>query len=128
LALSNPNAVLSDSGVPVLPANQVFARLPERVVDSLTREQKEAIHQAIDGAAMQQPPVNVRFSLPILGRRYFLTFVAGPERRGIARREGDRRRHPLGTATNFTFFACLGILIYAIAIFGIYMHGALSVP
>ena len=128
MALSNPNAALSDSGVPVLPANQVFARLPERVADSLTREQKEAIHQAIDGAAMQRPPVNVRFSLPIFGRHYFLTLVAGPERRGAERRADERRRHPLGTITNFTFFACFGVLIYAIAIFGIYMHGALSAP
>ncbi len=126
MALSNPNALLSDSGAPVLPANQVFARLPEQVIDSLTREQKEAIHQAIDGAAMQRPPINVRFSLPVLGRRYFLTLVAGPERRGAARRADDRRSHPLGTTTNFTFFACLGLLIYAVALFGIYMHGALS--
>jgi len=128
LALSNPNGVLSEPGAPVLPADQVFSRIPGRVMDTLTREQKEAIHQAIDGAALQRPPINVRVSLPVLGRRYFLTLVAGPERRNDERRNDDRRHHPLGTSANFVFFGCLGLLIYAIALFGIYMHGALSTP
>lgn len=109
-----------------MPANMLFARLPARVVATLTSEQKDAIRRALGDPAWRHPPVNVRLSLPLLGGRYFLTILGGRERRSATRLAHERRTFPLGTVANFGFFLCLGVLIYAIALFGIYLHGTLN--
>jgi len=83
-------------------AGGLLARLPRHVADSLTPEQRRAIERALGGGATP-PPVNIRLSFPILGWRCYLAVLAGRERRGSARREADRARHPLHTAGNFLF-------------------------
>ncbi|MBF0250621.1 MAG: hypothetical protein HQL35_08355 [Alphaproteobacteria bacterium] len=48
-------------------------------------------------------PVNIRFSLPFAGGRYYVTVVAGRERRTPERREMDRVIFPLTTLGNALF-------------------------
>lgn len=124
--MQNADAMATDPVRRGMPANMLFARLPARVVATLTNEQKDAIRRALGDPAWRHPPVNVRLSLPFFGGRYFLTVLGGRERRSATRLAHERRTFPLGTATNFGFFVCLGVLIYAIALFGIYLHGALN--
>lgn len=56
-------------------------------------------------------PVNVRLSVPLPFGRYFLTIVAGSERRNAARRASERRRHPLATFGNVVLFFVVGTTI-----------------
>ena len=65
-----------------LQADSLFARLPAWVMDTLTAEQRDAIQQAVCDPSLRHPPINIRFSLPAFGRRYFLTIIGGAERRG----------------------------------------------
>ena len=58
-------------------------------------------------------PVDIRFSLPMPFGRYYLTLVAGPERRSAARREDERQYHPLTTLGNFLFFFASALAINA---------------
>ncbi len=55
-------------------------------------------------------PVNLRLSLPHFFGRYYLTVVAGRERRSVARLAEERRKHPLATAGNLLFLAASGTL------------------
>ena len=59
-------------------------------------------------ARMTQPwshhPINIRFSVPFVGGRYYFTMVAGRERRTHERRRDERSDHPLMTWGN-AFFA-----------------------
>ena len=99
-----------------LQADSLFARLPAWVMDTLTAEQRDAIHQAVCDPSLRHPPINIRFSLPAFGRRYFLTIIGGAERRGTQRRAQERTKFPLRTVANFLFFLFLGALIYVLSV------------
>ena len=103
-------------------ADSLFARLPAWVTTTLTAEQKEAIRKAVCDPALRHPPVNIRLSLPVFGRRYFLTVIGGTERRSPERRAQEKRRYPVRTVSNFVFFLFLGALIYALSIASILLH------
>lgn len=53
-------------------------------------------------------PINLRLSIPLPTGRYYVTLVAGRERRGFARRAADARRHPLVTWGNVMAIFVLG--------------------
>ena len=53
-------------------ATGLFERLPEWVLDALLNEQKEAIHQAAKDPAWQRSPVDIRFTIPFLGKQLML--------------------------------------------------------
>ena len=103
-----------------------FARLPAWVMDTLTAEQRDAIHQAVCDPSLRHPPINIRFSLPAFGRRYFLTIIGGAERRGARRRTQEQTKFPVRTVANFLFFIFLGALIYALSIASILVHRSLT--
>lgn len=109
-----------------LQADSLFARLPAWVMDTLTAEQRDAIQQAVCDPSLQHPPINIRFSLPAFGRRYFFTIIGGVERRSAQRRAQERTKFPLRTVANFLFFIFLGVLIYALSIASILVHRSLT--
>ena len=109
-----------------LQADSLFARLPARVMDTLTAEQRDAIHQAVCDPSLRHPPINIRFSLPAFGRRYFLTIIGGAERRGARRRTQEQTKFPVRTVANFLCFIFLGALIYALSIASILVHRSLT--
>ncbi len=105
-----------------LQADSLFARLPAWVMDTLSTEQRDAIHQAVCDPSLRYPPINIRFNLPAFGRRYFLTIIGGAERRGAQRRAQERTRHPLRTIANFLFFLFLGGLMYVLSVASLLLH------
>jgi hypothetical protein len=56
-----------------------------------------------------QHPINIRMSLPLLFGRYFVTLVAGKERRRAARLEAERQKHRLDTTANNTVLFLAGL-------------------
>ena len=52
--------------------NWMFARLQPAVFESLSKQQKQALHEAVIGSAMG-PPVNIRLTVPFWSRRFYLT-------------------------------------------------------
>ncbi len=122
--MANPETM--DALGNALQADSLFARLPAWVMDTLTAEQRDAIHQAVCDPSLRHPPINIRFSLPAFGRRYFLTVIGGAERRGAQRRALERTKFPPRTVANFLFFIFLGVLIYALSIASILVHRSLT--
>ena len=96
--------------------NWLFERLPPWIVDTLSTEQKEAIHQAVTDPSWQRHVVNIRISLPFFRRRYYVTVVGGEEQRTAERRAHERNRYPLRTISNIFFFLGLATVFYAVAL------------
>ncbi len=71
-------------------------------------------------------PINLRLSVPLPFFRFYVTIVAGKERRSAARRAEERRRHPILTAGNL-FLMTYGGAVLAIALGGIAMLATLMV-
>ena len=109
----------------VMGGEWLYSRLPGWVIDTLSSEQKEAIFQAADENAWGRHPVNIRFSLQGLGRRYFLTVVGGEEKRSSERRAHEKHRYPLRTAANIFFFVGIAALFYLIGIVALALQTSL---
>ena len=56
--------------------------------------------------------VNIRITIPFLVDSYYLTLVAGAERRSPERRAEERRKHPLLTIGNVSVMAILALCIW----------------
>ena len=130
--MSHQDAIASDrdleaeeSVARTIQANWLFARLPPWVVDTMTNEQKEAIHNAISDNIGNIPPVNIRVFLPWFGRRFYMTVLAGEEKRSRERRKHERQKYPLRTVANVFFFIGLATLFYMVALIGLALHSAI---
>lgn len=97
------------------PENWMFARLPADIFESLTKQQKQALHEAVTGSS-EGPPVNIRLSIPFFSRRFYLTVLSGTEKRSGDRRRHERSRYPLRTVANFFFAIGFAVAFYAIAL------------
>ncbi len=62
-------------------------------------------------------PVNLRLSIPLLFTRYFVTIVAGKERRSGERVVSERKKHPLMKLGNLVFMAACGTVCGLAALF-----------
>ncbi len=107
-----PDGSLHDSNAQAA----LFDRLPPEILGSLTARQRSAIASAAGTTDWNGHPVNIRLSLPFLPRRWYVTIVGGPERRGRERRRSDRAGNPIRTAGNLVFILGSAIVFYGIAI------------
>lgn len=55
-------------------------------------------------------PIDIRVSVPLPFRRYYVTLVAGPERRSPERRKVERKRRPPISFRNILFLVIFGTL------------------
>lgn len=88
-------------------------RLPEDVAASFTTEQLSAMQAALQFTQWRRHPVDLRMTIPLLWKRFYVVLVAGPERRSKQRLKAERSRNPIWTLGNVGFvlvFICLGIL------------------
>jgi len=105
--------------------NWLFERLPEWVMDTLSSEQKEAIHEAVENPARRRPPVNIRFTVPFFKIKFYVTVVGGEEKRSAERQAQERHKYPLRTVANVFFFIGLGTLFYMLAVFLLALQSAI---
>ncbi len=119
------NGSKSRAGAEMVPAGGLFDRLPERVMDTLSTEQKEAIHLASEDPAWKRSPVDIRFTLPFFGRKFYVTVVSGAEKRSPVRRAEERHHYPLRTIANVFFFIGLATLFYTAAIVALALQSAI---
>lgn len=98
------------------PGERLLARLPGRIAETLTAEQTEAIQHAAEDMSWGRHPLDIRLSLPFFARCYYVTVIAGAEKRGAARRRRDRQRYPLRTVANVFFFVGIAVAVYVAAL------------
>jgi len=79
-------------------------RLDGDFVASLEDWQRHAITEALETAKWSnQHPLNLRLSIPLFKRRFYLTIVGGPEQRTQARLKEERHTHPIRSVVNLLF-------------------------
>ncbi len=67
-----------------------FKRLDPEVADSFSEEQKHAIWTLFGGRGIAKHALELRRALPLPGgRRFYMVFLCGRERRGITRLHGQ---------------------------------------
>ena len=111
---------------PTSPGDQFLARLPPETAATLNDTQKNAIaHAADEVAKLSWAPdhdVDIRVSFPLA--RYFVTIVAGHERRDDTRLNEQRRSYPLRRISNFLFIAVAATVFYTVAALGFLVYSA----
>lgn len=88
-------------------AEGLMRALDPDVRASLSPEQEAAIRQAAHLDSWVERPVDIRFSFSLGFDRFFLTLLAGPERRSHARLLAERGRHPFSGPGNLLTIAII---------------------
>lgn len=77
--------------VPTSPAQWALARLlsqmPDEVAQSFDQRQLEAIQSALVASTRKRHPVDIRWSIPLLMRQFYVVLLMGEEERSKARRQ-----------------------------------------
>jgi hypothetical protein len=95
---------------------RLFDRLPSHIFTGLTAEQKSAIAEAAGGTPWRRHSVDIRYTIRSPFGRYYVTLVAGKERRSEARLNVERGVNPLRTARNLTFIIAGALMFYGLAL------------
>ena len=91
------------STLPVLNEDWLLSRLPTDVRDPLSPEMQTMISIAAADRPWKTHPVDIRFTIPLPFGSFYVTLVAGRERRSLARRSVDGRSRPLLRLGNVMF-------------------------
>jgi hypothetical protein len=94
--------------------NDLIDRLPPEILETFTPDQRAALWSAAKPSTWHSHPVDIRFTLPLVGLKVFLTVVSGAERRGRSRRVRDAWLHPVFTPVNTLFLIVLIALSVAL--------------
>jgi len=86
---------------------QFFSRIPRDMAESFSDDQLLAIKRAFADQVGKDHSIDIRVSLPLLFRRYYMVFIAGPERRDQARRRRDKGTRRIAKGTNIVFMIFL---------------------
>jgi hypothetical protein len=85
--------------------------MPEDAANSFTDTQLATIERALDCGRRQIHPVNLRLSIPLLWRRFYLVLSAGPEPRSAERRRSEQINRHLRVIANSIVFAVFLVLM-----------------
>ncbi len=97
----------------------------ERQHERLEQEAREGLGDNVSASPRQAPggepwgdahPVNIRLSIPLLFGRFYVTVVAGKERRSGERLASERKKHPLMKLGNIVVMAACGTLCGLVAL------------
>ena len=86
---------------------RLMENLPGEMRASFSDAQRTALSEALNSRTWRRQSVDIRLSFPLLANRYFMTIVAGRERRPGLRRKAERVFHPLGTVGNTLFMGAV---------------------
>ncbi|NEQ43527.1 MAG: hypothetical protein F6K00_08185 [Leptolyngbya sp. SIOISBB] len=96
------------------PAFERFLRsLPDDVVASFNTYQLQSMSAALKQESRRHS-VDLRVTIPILWKKFYLVLLVGPERRSIDRRKADRAKFPIWTVGNafvLLMFIAVGFLV-----------------
>ncbi len=97
----------------------------ERQHERLEQETREGASDNASASPRRAPggepwghdhPVNIRLSIPLLVGRYYVTLVAGKERRSGERLASERKKHPLMKLGNIVVMAACGTICGLVAL------------
>lgn len=96
---------------------QTFARMPLDVQRSFTSTQMAAMRQAFGQLSSKKHAIDIRHTVPVLGRGFYLVLLAGAEHRAVKRLRRTNPSYPYFMFFSVTASALLlGILATAIVL------------
>jgi hypothetical protein len=95
---------------------KIFHRLPPDISQTFTPAQQEALQLAIVQIKADRHPVDIRLSVPFLGKGFYLVILAGIERRSLKRL---RTEDPAYTLKAIGYLSG-AVILAAIAIFALF--------
>jgi len=98
-----------------------FARIPDETAASFTDAQLDAIKLCFGARGWGKHRVDIRLSMPMIWRRWYLVLLVGTERRSPDRRAGDRLLYPLATAANAVALVAFSFVLLLPAILAFYV-------
>ena len=107
---------------------RLMESLPNDMPASFTDAQREALGEAISSRTWRRQSVDIRLSMPFLWKRYFLTVVAGHERRPRLRRKAERVFHPLGSVGNALFMGAVTTVICSVLLIVVLVYSSILSP
>jgi hypothetical protein len=111
-----PDGVNSNQAVPdPAPAPPPDATLSETSPRSAIPARPAGVRLR-QSTAETRPPVNLRFTIPFFGKRFYFALVGGKERRGHERIALERRRNPIKTRTNLAFIFIGAMVLYMLTL------------
>ena len=99
---------------------RLLANMPREIADSFTDLQIEMIENVVEIGKWGGHPVDIRLSIPVFWRHFYLVLLMGPERRSGERRAQEQAKHPIRTAANLLVFG-LFLLLLVPAYVGTYL-------
>lgn len=90
--------------------NRLLGPMDREVALSFTDDQIRELERVLAAAPAKRLPVDIRITVPLFRRGFFITVLAGPERRSRERLREERGKHALWTFTNLCCFAFLLVL------------------
>ncbi len=125
---------MPEPAVPVASAKPALGRLlhhvPREVVDSFTPEQLRALGQAVAQSQMpRQHRVEVRRTLSLLGRKYYLVVLLGKDHRTRRRLQMFKKQRPNSAVMTGLSTAIAAILLAAVGLSSAYIliSGAIGI-
>ena len=90
--------------------DRLLGPMDPEVARSFTESQLRELERVLTAPSSARLPVDIRISVPFLRRRFFITVLAGPERRSAERLREERAKHALWTFWNVCCFVFLLVL------------------
>jgi hypothetical protein len=90
--------------------DRVLGPMDTEVAKSFTEAQLRELERVLAAPASGRVPIDIRITVPFFWRRYFITFLAGPEQRSVQRLKEERAKHALWTFANACSFVFVVLL------------------
>ena len=85
----------------------ILGPMDPAVARSFTEVQLRELERVLAAPSSRRLPIDIRLTVPFFWRRYFISFLAGPERRSAPRLKEERVKHAIWTFANGCFFVFL---------------------
>lgn len=90
--------------------DRLMGPMDPAVARSFTEDQVRELERVLAAAPARRPPIDIRITVPFFQGGFFITLLAGRERRSAERRKAERAKHALWTVANATCFVFLLVL------------------
>lgn len=92
-----------------------FEQVPSEIAHTFTPEQLQAIKQIYGDRSLAKHAVNLRFSVPAPGQRFYLILLIGKEQRSRPRQLKQSRLYPIWTRLNPIAVTVISVLLLLFA-------------
>lgn len=89
---------------------RLLGPMDPEIARSFTEDQVRELERVLAATSTRRLPIDIRISVPFFPRGFFVTLLAGPERRSAERLRMERAKHTLWTLWNVSCFVFLLVL------------------